>query len=191
MTSTGHDQDNTHCKILGSFLQSVFFNLRHERAFSVATFMRPVQKDMRDRGRPLNECGEQRRVLLIEDYEPLAEATAAFMESHGLRVRIASTGQEALDLTPAFQPEIVLCDVRLPDMSGFDVARALRATPGAKDVLIAIHTAMGESDLRALGPADKSVNMYLSKPLTEDKLDTLLSGLEVSQHASRQRSHPR
>jgi CheY-like chemotaxis protein len=118
------------------------------------------------------------RVLLIEDHEALAEATAEFMRSTGLDVRIASTGREALETATAFHPEIVLCDVRLPDMSGLDVARALRDMPGAKDAVIALHSAMTESHFGTQNlQAIAAVNLFLSKPLTEEKLNTLISVL--------------
>src|SRR4029453_6377681 len=86
------------------------------------------------------------RVLLIEDHAPLAEATAEFIRSKDLDVRIASTGREALEIAAGFHPEIVLCDMRLPDMPGLDVARALREMPRAKDAVIAMHSAMTEPD---------------------------------------------
>jgi len=120
----------------------------------------------------------RRRALLIEDHAPLAEATAEFMRSTGLDVRIASTGREALETATAFHPEIVLCDVSLPDMSGLDVARALREMPGAKDAVIAMHSAMTERDLDTQSlQTVAAVNLFLSKPLTEEKLNTLISVL--------------
>ena len=118
------------------------------------------------------------RVLLIEDHGPLAEATAEFMRNKGLDVRIASTGREALETAAAFHPEIVMSDIMLPDMTGLEVARALRAMPGAKDAVIAMHSAMTESDLGPLSRQVSAVNLFLSKPITEEKLDTLISELK-------------
>ena len=115
------------------------------------------------------------RVLLIEDHAALAEATAEFMGSKGLVVRVASSGREALETAAAFHPDIVLCDLRLPDMSGLDVARALRDMPETKDAVIAMHSAMTESDFGTKGPQGiAAVDLVLSKPLTEEKLDTLI-----------------
>jgi len=126
------------------------------------------------------------RVLLVEDHAPLAEATAEFMRSAGLEVRIASSGQDALTEAAAFQPEIVLCDMRLQDMSGLAVARALRTIPGASRALIAMHSAMTETDLPMLERIDApEVNLFLTKPLTETKLETLISRLHAFQRAAR------
>jgi DNA-binding response OmpR family regulator len=117
-------------------------------------------------------------VLLIEDHAEMAEATAGFLRSKRLEVQIAPTGGTGLEMAKAFQPEIVLCDIRLPDMTGIQVARALRATHETKDALIAIHSALGDSDLRTFErEAGASVNLFLSKPLTPEKLDRILTQL--------------
>jgi CheY-like chemotaxis protein len=117
--------------------------------------------------------------LLVEDHAPLAEATAWVLRSKGLDVRLASTGREALEVAATYRPEIVLCDMRLPDMSGLDVARGLRAIPGAKDAVIAIHSLMTEHDLGALSAhAAAPLNLFVPKPITEEKIDALISRLQ-------------
>jgi DNA-binding response OmpR family regulator len=122
------------------------------------------------------------RTLIIDDHIPLAEATAEFMRCEGLQVRIASTGRDALEIAAAFRPEIVLCDIMLPDMPGLDLAYALRASPGAKKAVIALHSAMNESDLRAFY-SHAPVDMFLTKPLTKEMLDALLSKLKLLQRS--------
>src|SRR5215510_14239938 len=109
--------------------------------------LRPAKEALKSGGEFASRT-RRHRVLLIEDHAELAEATAEFMRSEGLEVLIASTGHSGLEMAEAFRPEIVLCDISLPDMTGLDVARALRARPGTKNVLIAMHTALGERDLR-------------------------------------------
>src|SRR4030095_10072147 len=102
------------------------------------------------------------------------------MRSERLEVLIASTGGTGLQMAKECQPDIVLCDIRLPDMTGLEVARALRAIPETKDALIAIHTALGERDLRTFErEANTSVNLFLSKPLTHEKLDKILTQFDV------------
>jgi two-component system OmpR family response regulator len=140
-----------------------------------------------DRTQP-HSAGIRHRVLLIEDHAPLAEATAEFMRAWGLEVRIASTGKTAVEMADAFKPEIVLCDMRLPDMPGLDVAQALRATSGAKDALIVIITAMTQRDLPVAERHDDAVNAFFSKPLTAQKLETLISQLALHRSAAQARN---
>ena len=119
------------------------------------------------------------RVLLVEDNADLAEVTAEFMLANELEVRIASSGQEALEMADAFHPEIVLCDMRLPDMSGLDVLQALRSRESDKDVVLAIYSAVSEWDLRLLERTmtPSPVDVLLRKPLTRESLNMLRSRL--------------
>lgn len=116
------------------------------------------------------------RLLLIEDQALFAEAMADWLREMGMEVRIAGSGNEALQATAVFRPEIVLCDMCLPDISGLDVARLLKANRESADVFFVIHTAFGDTDIRtfeqAAGP--RAVHLCFSKPITKEKLDQLL-----------------
>src|SRR5215831_1253972 len=107
------------------------------------------------------------RLLLVEDHEDLADATAEFLRSEGLAVQVASTGAEALTAAVAFRPDIVLCDLNLLDMTGVEIARVLRGNPASRNTLFAIHTAgLRETDICIFeGDIPKGdVDLYLSKP---------------------------
>jgi CheY-like chemotaxis protein len=133
------------------------------------------------------------RLLLVEDNGDLADVMAEFLREAGLAVRIAESGEEALAMARAFQPEIILCDMRLPDMFGLDVARALRADPDTRHALFALHSAMSDLEVRALEreiDADE-VGLFLSKPLTQQKIDRLLAALEVMRESARSQRNRR
>jgi CheY-like chemotaxis protein len=121
------------------------------------------------------------RVLLVEDHASVADATAELMRLHGLEVRVATTGSDALEMADAFNPILILCDLRLPDMTGLDVAAGLRVRCLRNDLLIAIITATSVEYLREfVGQAGTcGVNVVLSKPLTNETLIALISQLEV------------
>jgi CheY-like chemotaxis protein len=123
----------------------------------------------------------QRRALLVEDHAALAEATADLMRLHGLEVRVAASGRDALEMAEEFNPILILCDMRLPDMAGLDLAEALRARCRTNDLLIAIITATSLDYLYGFEDQTKTrgVDLFLSKPLTNEALSGLLSQLEV------------
>ena len=126
------------------------------------------------------------RVLLVEDNADAAEVTALFIGASGLEVLIASSGQDALEIAGTFHPEIVLCDLTLPDMSGLDVLQAMRSLESIKGALLVIFSARSERDLglleRIVDPS--AVDVFLSKPITREALDMLLSLL----HGERRRA---
>jgi CheY-like chemotaxis protein len=126
------------------------------------------------------------RLLLIEDHAELAEATAEFLSTAGLEVRIAESGEEALQMAMTFRPDIVLCDMRLPDMLGIEIGRRLRRNPATRGALIVMHTAMSDVDLRIFEREvnAEEFNLFLSKPMNEEKIDRLWAGL-----AALRRSH--
>jgi len=125
-------------------------------------------------------------VLLVEDNADAAEVTALFIGASGLEVLIASSGQDALEMAGTFHPEIVLCDLTLPDMSGLDVLQAMRSLESIKGALLVIFSARSERDLglleRTVDPS--AVDVFLSKPITREALDMLLSLL----HGERRRA---
>jgi two-component system, OmpR family, response regulator len=115
------------------------------------------------------------RVLLVEDHPDLAAATVDFLESEGLDVRAALTGRAALDLVSSFQPQLVLCDLRLPDMNGLEVVRDLRANPATQRICVAILSAFGgipptwQSEATELG-----VDAMIVKPITVETIRRLV-----------------
>jgi len=115
------------------------------------------------------------RILLVDDHAPMAEVTSEFLEMSGLDVRIAIDGKQALAFAEEFRPHIVLCDLMLPDLSGIQLATAIRANPSTKNVVFALYTALSEGEVHALeGSACDQVDLVISKPMTKEILEKLL-----------------
>ena len=112
------------------------------------------------------------RVLLVEDYQDLAEVTAEFLEREGFEVRIALTGAEALQIASAYQPHLLLCDLNLPDTSGLDVVRELRSSPSTERTYAVILTAMAKTKADLPG-----VDAVIAKPITVEAIRTLIDGV--------------
>ncbi len=126
------------------------------------------------------------RVLLIEDNAALAEATAEMLRQQGLEVAIAHSGREALDSAPAFRPQLILCDLHLPDMAGMDVVKRLRSIASTRRSRVVILTALGDSELHELRRRRKEleVDNFLSKPLKADTIRKLMAELMPAQRGA-------
>jgi DNA-binding response OmpR family regulator len=103
------------------------------------------------------------RVLVIEDHHDLAESTSTLVEILGHESCVANTGHDALEQASRFEPEIVILDLALPDISGFEVARELRARAAGRPLYITAYTSWMKSWSREAAFAAGCDN-YVVKP---------------------------
>jgi PAS domain S-box-containing protein len=114
------------------------------------------------------------RILLIEDNLVGARTMRTYLSMAGHEVEEAHSGTEGIDAARRFRPEVVLCDIGLPGMDGYAVARALRQEPGvAEAYMIAISGYGQEEDKRRSFAA--GFDMHLTKPVDLKMLKQLLS----------------
>lgn len=110
-----------------------------------------------------------RLIVIVEDDEDIAESIRYNLEHQGFAVRIATTGQIALDLVLDHPPSLVLLDINLPGMSGFELCRRLRSEASTAKVPILMLTArLNESD-RVLG-LELGADDYITKPFSMREL---------------------
>jgi CheY-like chemotaxis protein len=123
------------------------------------------------------------RVLVIEDHPHLAEVTAEVLRLHGMTVQVAGTGRAALEMASDFQPQLVLCDLHLPDMRGEDVVKALRCIKTAQRPYVAILTAKHRAEIQVLrnDTRDLGVDEVIAKPLLPETLRRLAEKARFAQ----------
>ncbi len=86
------------------------------------------------------------RILVVDDNEDSAASLALLLELSGNRTATAHDGVEALRLAETFRPEVVLLDLGLPQLNGYEVARTIRARPGGEQIVIVALTGWGQDD---------------------------------------------
>jgi two-component system response regulator RegX3 len=106
------------------------------------------------------------RVLLVEDEPGLADSVRYALETEGFEVIVAATGLTGLDMAGTYTPDIVLLDLMLPEMSGLDVCRQIRA---ASDVPILMLTAKDSEADRVAG-LELGADDYMTKPFSMREL---------------------
>jgi DNA-binding response OmpR family regulator len=112
-------------------------------------------------------------VLVIEDDREINELVGAYVQIAGLAYRAAPDGASGLRMARERRPALVILDLMLPDMDGFDVCSKLRADPATAKVPIVILTALDHQESIRRGTACGAA-VYLTKPFDPDQLlDTL------------------
>jgi CheY-like chemotaxis protein len=115
-----------------------------------------------------------RRVLIIDDNEDAASLLSMIVTAYGHETEVANTGRHGLQIAQAFQPDIVFLDIGMPEMSGYEVAIALRQLPALQNVYIAAVTGWNDAGTRAR-VISSGFDLHLTKPAAvESILDVLV-----------------
>ena len=95
------------------------------------------------------------RILVVDDSRDAADICATLLELSGHRVQTAYSGRRALEVAEAFQPQVLLLDIGLPDMDGYQLARSIRSAPWGQSVYLVAVTGWGqEQDRRRASEVD-------------------------------------
>ena len=114
-----------------------------------------------------------RRVLIIEDNKDAADSLREALTFSGHEVEVAFDGPTGIDAARDFHPEIIICDIGLPGMDGYSVARVLRSDEALKDIyLIALTGYAAPEDVERARTA--GFDRHVSKPSSLETLNRLL-----------------
>jgi two-component system phosphate regulon response regulator PhoB len=115
-------------------------------------------------------------ILVVDDEPNIIELVRVTLEDDRVRIVVATDGQEALAVAHFEQPDLILLDVNLPDFSGLEVCRRLRAEARTRDAKIVMLTAAAQRDDVERGRA-AGADEYLTKPFSPVRLLTLVDSL--------------
>ena len=115
------------------------------------------------------ENGEAKRILIVEDDRLSMTLLSDFLNVHGYTVLKTSEGLDAINLARDEQPDLILMDIKLPDISGFDVTRLLKRDKQTKTIPIIAVTAFATSG-DVIGAMESGCAAYIPKPISFDKL---------------------
>jgi PAS domain S-box-containing protein len=122
----------------------------------------------------LPPVASRRRVLVVDDNVDAAASTAALLRALGHTAHTVHDGPSVLETVRTFRPDVVLLDIGLPGMTGFDVARTLRAQLKNRQMLLVAVTGYGQEEDRRRG-RDAGFDHYLIKPVDPAQLCKILS----------------
>jgi len=117
---------------------------------------------------------QRRRVLIVDDNRDSVETMATLIRLSGHEIEMAHDGKTALEKAKSFKPEIILLDVGLPDMHGYEVAERLRAVPENKSLVIVALTGYGNEEDRRRA-RDAGFDYHFVKPVDFTALESLIN----------------
>ena len=132
------------------------------------------------------------RILIADDNEPNVELLQAYLDGVDCDIAVAVDGRDALDKVASFQPDLILLDVMMPKLSGFEVCTQLKNDPATRGIMILMVTALNE-----LGDIERAVDAgtddFLSKPVNKleliKRVDNMLRLRHVTDEVDRLRQY--
>jgi CheY-like chemotaxis protein len=114
-------------------------------------------------------AAEKPRILIADDNEPNVELLEAYLNGLDAETAIAVDGQDTLEKVAAFRPDLILLDIMMPKLSGFEVCKQVKTNPATRRIMVLMVTALNE-----LGDIERAVDAgtddFLSKPVNKAEL---------------------
>ncbi len=109
------------------------------------------------------------KILIADDNAPNVELLEVYLSELDCEIAVASDGRETLEKVASFQPDLILLDIMMPKLSGFEVCRRIKDSPQTRDIMVLMVTALNE-----LGDIERAVaagcDDFLSKPVNKFEL---------------------
>jgi two-component system, chemotaxis family, response regulator PixH len=118
------------------------------------------------------------KVLVVDDTPSIRELIANFLRKSGYQVIEATNGKEALEKALDNLPDIVVTDVVMPEMNGFELCRSLKKNPATQNSRIVVCTSKNQ-DIDRLWGMKQGADIYLTKPFTEEEMMEAIQSVAV------------
>jgi CheY-like chemotaxis protein len=123
------------------------------------------------------------KILIADDNLPNVELLEAYLGEVDCEIAVASDGRQTLDMVAQFQPDLILLDIMMPRLSGFEVCQTLKQDPATRQIMILMVTALGER-----GDIERAVacgcDDFLSKPINKLELLKRVENLLKLRHVT-------
>ncbi|MCX7791715.1 MAG: response regulator [Chloroflexaceae bacterium] len=129
------------------------------------------------------------RILVVEDQADISSLLKIYFTSQGYEVYTAMRGSAALEICSKTPPNLALLDVMLPDMEGYEIGKALRASPRTRHIPIIFLTARGERTDRLRGLGEVQAQYYILKPFDIEEVHTIVKN-QLEEARRKNQLHP-
>lgn len=131
----------------------------------------------RERSERISKTGEMAKRVLIADDEPNIVTSLEFlMQRAGYETRVATNGQEAIELAGSFHPDLMLLDIMFPAKSGYEVCQRIKSDPATRDIKIIIVSAKGRQ-VEVAKALELGADAYVAKPFSTRDLVAKVRGM--------------
>jgi DNA-binding response OmpR family regulator len=112
---------------------------------------------------------ENKIILVVEDEEKIRNVISLYLKKEGFKVYETGNGLEAITLTEKLKPDLIILDIMLPGISGYEICRRIKSNEGTKNIIIVILSAKGQECEKSEG-YNVGADLYETKPFSPKRL---------------------
>lgn len=124
---------------------------------------------------------EKRKIMVVDDEKNLVFVMEKMLKRYGFETTHAYDGKEALKKVKKERPDLILCDIMMPEMSGWDVCKTIKEDPETKDIPVAMVSVRGSAEDRFKSFHTSHADAHIAKPLNLEKFLTMVKGMAEPQ----------
>ena len=117
------------------------------------------------------------KIMIVDDEEKIRYIVRKMLEAEGYEVTEADGGKKCLEALKDEKPDLILMDVMMPEMDGWETAKAVKSDDANKDIIISMLTVKSEDEDKIKSLDDASADWHIAKPIKRDKLLQTVSWL--------------
>jgi CheY-like chemotaxis protein len=129
---------------------------------------------VREKGRSDVQASAARRILVVDDYPNAAESLAKWLRRFGNHVEVAFDGVQAIEVAQQFRPDVILLDIGMPKLNGYETARIIRQQSWGKQMVLVALTGWGQEEDRKR-TREAGFDLHLVKPVEHAQLAAFLA----------------
>ncbi len=125
------------------------------------------------------------RIMVVDDEPEICEIVRNELLKEGYTVDVANSGKECLEKIKKNKPDLILLDVMMPEMDGWDVCKKIKDDGETKDIIVSMLTVKYSDEHRLKSLAEAMADWHITKPIERDKLKTTVKWL-LERHITRE-----
>ena len=125
-----------------------------------------------------HQGGPRRRILVVDDNQDAADSLSLMLQLKGHDIRTAQDGLQGVQIAEEYRPDLVLLDIGMPKMNGYEAARHIRQQPWGQSMLLVALTGWGHEDDKRRA-AEAGFDHHLTKPVEHSRIEALLQAWEA------------
>jgi two-component system alkaline phosphatase synthesis response regulator PhoP len=114
--------------------------------------------------------GSKKRIMVVDDEPDIVQVIRIILQNEGFDVHVAGNGREAVEMAKEVKPDLILMDVMMPEMDGWEACKRIKGDPETKDIIVSMLTVKSQDENKVKSLDDAMADWHIAKPVRGKRL---------------------